>query len=97
MPLVPYGPDLRRLFLASLCEATTTPVDSGHFGTLHAGWIRILCPLLCVKLIFVENPASEATPTAEVIPIGFTTLSIEKDVQDDHSDEFAEAITISKP
>jgi hypothetical protein len=47
-------------------------------------------------LIFVENLASEATPTAEVIPIGFTTLSIEMDVQDDHSDEYIEAITISK-
>jgi hypothetical protein len=96
MPLVPSGPDLRRLFLASLCEAATTPLDSDHFGTLRAGWIRVLCPLLCVKLILVENPASETTPTAEAIPIGFTTLSIQMDVRDDHSDEYTEAITISK-
>jgi hypothetical protein len=52
--------------------------------------------LLCVKLILVENPASETTPTAEAIPIGFTTLSIQMNVQDDHSGKYTEAITISK-
>jgi hypothetical protein len=52
--------------------------------------------LLCVELILVENPASETTPTAEAIHVGFTTLSLQMDVQDDHSDEYTEAITISK-
>jgi hypothetical protein len=55
-----------------------------------------MCPLFCVKLILVENPASETTSTAEVIPIGITTLSIQMDVQDNHSGEYTEAITISK-
>jgi hypothetical protein len=96
MPLVPSGLDLRRLFLASVCEAEITPLDSDRFGTLRAGWIRVLCPLLCVKLIQGENTATETSPTAEAIHISFTTLSIQMDVQDDHSDEFTEALTVSK-
>ena len=95
MPLLPAGRNLRRYFLTSVCETQTTPLDSDHFGTLCGGWIRILCPLLCVKLIEVEGSATRTTPPADVIPITFWTLSIQMDVQDDHSDEYAKAITTS--
>jgi Heterokaryon incompatibility protein (HET) len=93
IPLVPVGQNLRRHFIASVCETQTTPLDLDHFGTLRGGWIRILCPMLCIRLVELEEPTVLTIPSADAIPITFSTISIQMDVQDDHSDEYAKAIT----
>jgi hypothetical protein len=95
MPLVPAGQNLRRHFIASVCETQTTPLDLDHFGTLRGGWIRILCPLLCIRLVELEKPAVLTIPPADTIPITFPTATIQMDVQDDHSDKYTKAITAS--
>jgi hypothetical protein len=93
MPLVPAGKNLRRTFIASVCETQTTPSDFDHYGTLRGGWIRVLCPLLCIRLVELEKPGILTIPSADAIPITFSTISIQMDVQDNHSDEYAKAIT----
>jgi hypothetical protein len=51
--------------------------------------------LLCIRLVELEKPAILTIPSADAIPITFSTISIQMDVQDDHSDEYAKAITTS--